>query len=140
MQTQTQSQIVYLLIVKVKLDNYGYNVLMASQGISFGTTSFVRSQIVRPTFIRRHLPRPAKKLTVTPTSSQSEQDSFYKIYVYGVPTIYLWKKNEEKRCILSVFSEYKNVGKNKIFIFFGGLFLNCFKQKLTLNAGSGKVL
>ena len=25
----------YLLIVKVKLDNYGYNVLLALQGVSF---------------------------------------------------------------------------------------------------------
>ena len=30
-----KSQIVDLLIVKVKLDNYGYNVLLALQGVSF---------------------------------------------------------------------------------------------------------
>ena len=31
----SKSRIVYLLILKVKLDNYGYNVLLASQGVSF---------------------------------------------------------------------------------------------------------
>ena len=29
----SKSRIVYLLIFKVKLDNYGYNVLLASQGV-----------------------------------------------------------------------------------------------------------
>ena len=50
----------------------------------------------------------------------------------GVPTNYLWTNNEEKRPILSVFSKYKNVGKNEIFIFFVRLFGKCFKLKLKL--------
>ena len=40
------------------------------------------------------------------------------LVINGVSTIYLWTKNEEKRPILSVFSENSgNVGKNNIFVF-----------------------
>ena len=41
----SKSRIVYLLIFKVKLNNYGYNVLLTSQGVSF--TKVQKGLIVR---------------------------------------------------------------------------------------------
>ena len=65
----SKSQIVYLLIVKVELDNYGYNVLTSATEIPFRTIWIIWMQIQNETrtsqaFIKTSLHQSSSNLVI----------------------------------------------------------------------------